>query len=228
MLATLDHTAPVAQNIQTFYIKPQRPLRYIAGQFIELYLPHANADTRGEKHWFTLSSSPTEELLAITTIFSTGRSSTFKQTLRSLRSGDTVAISEPMGDFVLPKDPQVPLFFVAGGIGITPMRSMIKWLHDHNEKRDLSLLYAVSHADDIAFGPLLHDYLGERFQLCITGNGQQPLTAARIITASSQLPDCLYYLSGPEQMVEALTKELIRQGIASERIVTDYFHGYVA
>ncbi len=63
MRVTLDHTEDVALNIKTFWWKPERPVRYTAGQFIELMLPHENSDKRGSKRWFTLSSSPSEDLL---------------------------------------------------------------------------------------------------------------------------------------------------------------------
>ena len=57
-----------------------------------------------------------------------------------------------MGDFVLPKDTTLPLVFVAGGIGVTPIRSMVKWLTDTDQKRTIHVIYAARSLPEIAFG----------------------------------------------------------------------------
>ena len=69
MQIILDHTEDIAENIKTFWFVPKKPMDYIAGQFIEMTLPHDHPDERGQKHWFTLSSSPTEPLISITNKF---------------------------------------------------------------------------------------------------------------------------------------------------------------
>jgi ferredoxin-NADP reductase len=84
MKITLDYTENIAKNIQTFWFKPDKPVRYVAGQFIELTLPHDNPDKRGIKRWFTLSSSPTEPLISITTKHAENIVSSFKQNLFNL------------------------------------------------------------------------------------------------------------------------------------------------
>src|SRR5688572_27736052 len=158
MNVTFDHTEDVAHNIKTFWFRPERKVRYIAGQFTEIYLPHDDADDRGIRRWFTLSSSPTDDLVSITTKFASHRSSTFKQHLSDLKPGTPLKLADPMGDFVLPKDPGIPIVFVAGGMGITPMHSMVKWLEDTGEKRDVHLIYAVTEEDELAFVPLFKNY----------------------------------------------------------------------
>jgi ferredoxin-NADP reductase len=67
MQVHFSHSKPVNKHTSTFYFASQKPFHYLAGQFTEISLPHAHPDNRGTKRWFTLSSSPTEELLAITT-----------------------------------------------------------------------------------------------------------------------------------------------------------------
>lgn len=231
MKVTLDHTEVAAENIVTFWFKPAKPVRYVAGQFIEMTLPHDNADERGIKHWFTLSSSPSEELISITTKHAADRVSTFKQVLFALNPGDEITISEPMGDFVLPKDISRPLVFVAGGIGITPMRSMVKWLHDNQEHRTIHLLYAANSLEEVAFRELFNDY-GCPTEIILTNppSGWMGLTghldAAKILEIAPDVDGKLYYLSGPEPMVEALEKDLIDAGVDKRRIVGDFFPGY--
>ena len=226
-----DHAEDTAENIKTFYFKPDKPVEYIAGQFTELYLAHDNPDSRGIRRWFTLSSSPTEPLLSITTKFSSQQGSTFKQTLAKLKPGSPLKLAQPMGDFVLPKDAVRPLVFVAGGIGVTPMHSMIKYLHDRKEKRDIHLIYAVTKREELAFQMLFRDY-GLKLTTVIKDppsgySGEAgSLTGERILKIVKPKPGTLFYMSGPEPMVEAFTKDLAKSGVNKHDIITDYFPGY--
>ena len=231
MQVILDHTEDLSDHIRSFWFAPAKSVDYGAGQFIEMHLPHDGADERGQKHWFTLSSSPSEQLLSITTRHATGRSSTFKQTLFGLANGSRVQLSEPMGDFVLPKDQRIPLLFVAGGIGVTPVRSIIKWLTDTHEQRDVQILYGARTVDDLVFRELLEAY-GAKVSLVLS----QPtadwsgligqLTGEAIMELAEPHPDQLIYISGPEPMTESLEGELLTHGVASEKLVLDFFPGY--
>jgi ferredoxin-NADP reductase len=221
---------PIATNIYTFWFAPENRARYEAGQFTELYLPHDDPDERGIRRWFTLSSSPSEDLLAITVKFNAAGSS-FKKQLLNLQPGTPVKLADAMGDFVLPKDASIPLVFIASGIGVTPMRSMVRWLSDKQEHRDLQLLYAASDTDELAFLPLLRAY-----DMPLTTIIKRPaasyngltgeLSAERILQLADHNDRTLFYLSGPEIVVEMLTKDLMTLGIHPHHIITDYFHGY--
>ncbi len=231
MYVSFDHSQPVTDDIQTFYFMPPHSIRYTAGQFIELTLPHDDPDERGIKRWFTLSSSPTEELLSITTRFTSGRTSTFKHALQSLKHGQQMHMSDPMGDFVLPKDKARQLVFVAAGMGITPMRSMVKWLQDNQERRDIQLLYAAQKPEDLAFVYLFKTY-GLSPKLLVSQpdvswqGGVGRLTAEEILEFAANDGQKLYFISGPEPMIETLFKDLQDHGIKRSQLVTDYFPGY--
>jgi glycine betaine catabolism B len=230
MKVVLHHTEETAQNIQTFWFKPEKPLRYIAGQFVELRIPHDNKDRRGDKRWFTLSSSPTDELVSITTKFA-DPSSSFKTTLKNLRPGDIVDMSSPMGDFVLPKDSSIPLLFVAGGIGVTPFHSMISWLQDTGEKRDIKLLYSARVIEEVSFKTFLETATDE-LDIIISEPPENwnglvgRLTANQILQNVTDPENRLIYLSGPEQMIESLEKDLKHQGFNKKHIRTDFFPNY--
>lgn len=206
-------------DVYSFIFTPLDDVSYEAGQFTEIHLQHQNADERGSKRWFTLSSSPTEKQLSISTHIN-DKNSSFKKALAELEPGIELSIARPEGDFTLPKDSARPLLFVAGGIGITPFRSMIKYLADIKEKRPIKLLYAVRSQDDLAFADLFKSYgatvttvIGER------------LTAEKIIKEVAH-EDTLIYVSGPEPMVEALDKDLKSAGVSKKNIKTDFFPGY--
>ncbi len=231
MNVTFDHAEPVAPSIQTFWFKPERPVRYIAGQFTEIYLPHDQPDDRGIRRWFTLSSSPTEDMVSITTKRASHRSGSFKEELWRLAPGTPLKLADPMGDFVLPKDKTIPIVFVAGGMGITPMRSMVKWLKDSGEHRQIHLIYAVTEEADLAFTDLFKDYDLEFTPIVKTPAGNWDgltgsISSQRVLELAPDDGKSIYYLSGPEPMVETFYKEMRAKGIPDERLVTDYFPGY--
>ena len=228
-----DHLEKEAENVRTFYFRPPAPISYTAGQYIELSVPHLHPDKRGQKRWFTLSSSPSHELVSITTKFvlGGGKSSSFKHALLKLQKGDEVAMSEPMGDFVLPKFLQIPLIFVAGGIGITPYHSMLNWLHDSKEERPITMIYGVGSEDEIIFQDTLnrskHHVIIIVKEPSPTWGGEQGQLNAELIRGLGQpKKDSLIYISGPEPMVEKLNIDLIKQGIKQSQLVTDFFPNY--
>jgi ferredoxin-NADP reductase len=229
--AVLHHTHAETPHITTFWFKPDRPLRYQAGQFTELRLPHA-ADDRGDKRWFTISSSPTDDLLGITTRHDPARPSSYKQTLFGLQPGSEVTLAEPMGDFVLPKDNKRPIVFVAVGIGVTPMHSMVKWVIDAGQHRTIHLLYAARHLEDMAFrklferAPIAFDTMLKQPPAGWTG--KRGLPSAQLIAELPGVKDnALVYLAGPEPMIEKFVAELPNYGVENSRLVTDYFPGYI-
>jgi ferredoxin-NADP reductase len=233
MQVTLDHVQIETEHISTFFFKPERPVQYTAGQFVELTLKHAHPDDRGDRRWFTLSSSPTHELIGFTTKFADKQSSTFKKALRKLKAGSEVTISDPMGDFVLPKLIQTPLIFVAGGIGITPFHSMLQYLADTKEVRPIKMLLGVHTESEIIFQQTF-DAADQHVTVVVGeptaawGGVRGHITAEMVIGLEQPSDDTLIYVSGPEPMVESIHAELIKAGIRKHQLVGDYFPNYSA
>lgn len=232
MHVTFEHVDYEADHIGTFYFKPEKPLNYTAGQFIELTLPHVDTDDRRDKRWFTLSSSPTDELLSITTKFPATKPSSFKKALRNLKPGTEVSISDPMGDFVLPRLIQTPLIFVAAGIGVTPFHSILNWLAATGEQRPIRMLYAVDSEDDIIFQPTF-DKAGQHVTVLVDrpsdawGGERGKLTAEKILGLEQPSDDALVYVSGPEPIIEQLEKDLRKAGLKQHQLVLDFFPNYL-
>lgn len=230
MKVVFKHASDEAANIKTFHFEKPGDYSYDAGQFIELTLPHDNPDERGDKHWFTLSSSPSDDDLTITTKFA-DPGSTFKQTLTALEPGASVEMSEPMGDFVLPKDASRSLVFVAGGIGITPFHSIAEFLADSAESRDVKFICGVNNEDEIIFQDAfskanIHTTIvvGEPSE---TWGGETGRISAELIVGIAEPSDgALVYVSGPEPMVEALETSLQKAGLKKDQLVLDFFPGY--
>lgn len=228
MKAVLEYIEPHESTIYTFWFRPEKPVSNVPGQFTELYLPHRDPDSRGDKRWFTIYSSPSEDLMAITTKLTPGCSS-FKKTLQSIRPGTELHFAEPMGDFILPVDKTIPLVFVAGGIGVTPFRSIVRWLHDKNETRNIQLLYAARDESELIerqlFNGVQTQYILSQPPPTWSGLSGQ-LTADKIQELTAINPETHVYLSGPEKMVEGITKDLIAQDLPKHQVITDYFPGY--
>jgi ferredoxin-NADP reductase len=231
MKVVFDHAEDEAANIRTFYFRPEQPVLYTAGQYTELTIPHPHPDQRGIRHWFTLSSSPTDDLLTITTKFAADKGSSFKRALRKLQPGTELHVATPMGDFVLPKLVQTPLIFVAGGIGITPFHSILSWLAATRETRPIKLLYGVRSEDEIIFQETF-DKAGRRATIMVSeptaawGGERGHLSAELILGLEKPAEDTLIYVSGPEPMVQALANDLHKAGIKKHQIVSDEFPNY--
>src|SRR5947209_11551649 len=115
-------------------------------------LAHEPADNRGAERAFTIASSPSEPLVRITTRVSS-QSSSFKSALMGLAPGALIEAHGPYGTFLLHDDPR-PAVFIAGGIGITPFRSILGDVFARGNRPDITLLYSSS-TPHIAFRSFL-------------------------------------------------------------------------
>jgi ferredoxin-NADP reductase len=231
MKATFIQSTGLSDVITSFSFRPERAFTYTAGQFIDLALNGHQESGQPARRWFTLSSSPHEELLTITTRVGAAAHSDFKRALNNLAPGATVTISEPLGDFVLPKLRQTPLIFVAGGIGITPFNSMLGWLTHSGEERPINLLYSVKNEADIIFQDTFdaakqHATIVVEQPSAAWGGERGTLTGEMITGLDTITADALIYISGPEPFVQRLQRELRQQGVAHHQLVLDEFQGY--
>ena len=109
---------------------------------MEWTLGHEEPDSRGIAAISPSASAPTEPDLRLG-VRVNDPSSTYKQALLEMDPGDEIIAGQLSGDFTMPKDPDQPLVFVARGIGITPYRSMIKYLLDTHQRRPITLFYSA-------------------------------------------------------------------------------------
>lgn len=216
----IRHSSAIAD----FIFEPGAKLSYKPGQYMEWTLPHSGADSRGDRRYFTLASSPTESQVRLGVKFYNG-SSSYKKALWRLDSDDVVVASQLGGDFVMPADPERKLAFIAGGIGVTPYRSMLKYLVDIGEKRDIAMLYAASSEQDIVYKDVLEaarHALGVSIEYIV----DQRITPSLIRQQIPDHKDRLFYISGSHDMVTAMKKALLDIGVKRRHIKTDFFTGY--
>lgn len=237
VVLTLRKKELVAHDTMSFWFEPSHPVSFMPGQFMQWEVPHRDPDNRGTRRFFTVCSSPTERRIMLVTKFS-DPSSTYKVALRALREQDEIVAMGVAGDFILPEDTDpVPCVFIAGGIGITPFRSMVRYMLDKKIVRPITLLYSNKTVDDIAFRQLFDEagsagWLKTVYTVTETApygwKGRIGFITADIIR--EEVPDYadrLFYISGPKPMVAAFQKMLGDMGIPNERIKTDFFPGYM-
>lgn len=231
---TLKETQKISDRVYNYVFQPDRPFSYLPGQYMEWTLGGVPPDSRGNRRAFTLASSPTESEVCLGVKFYEP-SSQFKTTLKQLRTGDQIFASQLSGDFTLPARGNQKLAFIAGGIGITPFRGMIKYLTDTNQTADIILVYIVPSAEELAYRRELKAAAAVdlRVVAVTTKPGER---AAGFVSAkldrkllSKAVPDYaerLFYVSGSIGMVDATKAYLKQLGVARQRIKTDHFSGY--
>jgi ferredoxin-NADP reductase len=222
MILTLIEKAHLVDNVWAFRFKPEGPFDWTAGQYVRVDLPHENPDTEGTKRWFTNSAAPFEGIMQITTRVT---ETTFKQALSKLEPGDELQlIEDPEGDFVW-QDSELPIVFVAGGIGITPFRSILKQRVHDGQPLDVTLVYG-SRTTDVPFKDELEQWQSANPGLHVHYIVGAPLTAEAIAEVVPDLNQSLVYVSGPEPMVQALSSDLAKHGLPAEQLETDEFPNY--
>lgn len=217
----------VLGDVKSFVFEATAPLNWKPGQYIHYTLPHANQDDRGDERWFTISSAPSEQSIKITTRINAERSSSFKSALQDLKPGDEIDADQPEGDFTV-DDTTKNYIFVAGGIGITPFRSILTEAEKQNQKLNVNLLYG-NRNQDTAFADELNKLAKNNPNLKIEYIvSPEKIEAVLIKQRFDSLKDPAVYVSGPEPMVESLVEELSKLGIDEKNIKADYFPGYKA
>lgn len=215
----------VAEDVVTFEWESTEPMTWLAGQFLKYTLPHENADDRGTTRWFTIAAPPYAGKPRITTRISADKGSSFKAALLALTVGDTIEASRPSGDFIV-EDPRRQFVMVAGGIGITPYRAILLQLDHENADIHGRMLYA-NRNDQYVFKDEFETLTGKHADFAVRYfTAPQHIELTDMQTAAKELDHPLYYLSGPESMVEQYKGLLTGAGIAEEDIRADYFPGY--
>jgi len=238
LLLYLSEKKQLGSDIIDFIFRPSKNIVFTPGQYMEWTLPHKGVDSRGNRRYFTIASSPTEDTLRLGIRFSP-KSSSFKQKMLNMNESTPIVAGQLSGDFTLPKNPHTKLVFIAGGIGVTPFRSMTKYLIDKNESRDVVLLYSNKNISEIAYSDVFveaRNKLGMKTIYTLTDkesipenwSGKVGKIDAKMI--QEEVPDYhsrIFYLSGPQGMVKSFDKTLKEMGIPSSHIKKDFFPGFV-
>jgi len=236
-LLTLADKREVGSDIYDLTFTPDHALSFRPGQYLEWTLAHEPSDGRGNRRYFTIASSPTEPNVHLGVKYYEP-SSSFKKRLIQMNAGDQLIAGQLAGDFTLPHDPSKKLVFIAGGIGITPFRSMVKYITDTGEKRDVALLYSNRTSNEIAYQEIFNEAeaawglttvyaVTDADQPAPAHNGAKGrVDAALIKRAIPDYRERMFYISGTHTMVSAFKKTLAEIGVPRTQIKTDFFPGF--
>lgn len=236
-LLALKSKEEAGADTYDFIFRPNRRVKFRPGQYMEWTLGHKKSDSRGNRRYFTIASSPTERDVRLGVKFY-DQPSSFKRTMLALPTGRQVLAGQLAGDFTLPHNPAQKLVFIAGGIGITPFRSMLKYLVDRNERRNIILFYSNKLDSEVVYADVLvqaHEKLGVKTVLTLTDQTKIPtdwqgytgyINAAMIAKEVPDYKQRSYYISGPHSMVTAFEKVLKDMGIPNKQIKIDFFPGF--
>ncbi|HUS76695.1 MAG TPA: FAD-dependent oxidoreductase [Methanothrix sp.] len=225
VIETLQNT-PSSRSIR--FCRPNG-FGYLPGQFIILRLNGMQGEI-GKP--LSLSSSPTEDFLEVTKRL-TGHE--FSNALLSLKKGDTIRFSGPYGNFTFNGENE-KIAMLTGGIGITPLRSMIKYCTDKGLVTDIYLFYSNRQEDDIPFKNDLAALKAKNQNLTIINTLTHPgpswkgrigrIDANMIKEQLADYSEWAFYISGPEKMVDSMLLVLKEMKIPEKQARKEYFPGY--
>lgn len=234
---TLLAKEEVALGTMSFRFSKPDGFEYRAGQFANYtLLDPPETDAEGDTRTFSLSSAPYEPFLMATTRM---RDTAFKRVLRDLPLGTELELDAPYGLFTLNTITRRPAVFLTGGIGITPVRSMIlQSVHD-DDGPEIRLFYSNRRPAEAPFLEELTRVADASPKVTLVATMTAPestdegwhdetghITAAMLSRHLGDLGSPIFYLCGPVDMVNPMKIALVAAGIDENDIRTEEFEGY--
>jgi ferredoxin-NADP reductase len=225
----------IANGTMAFEWEKPDGFEYIPGQFCDMTLVDPpETDEEGNVRGFSFVTAPSERNLKIATRM---RNTAFKRVLQNLPIGSTVKLDGAYGDFKLHKTSTTPAVFLIGGIGITPVRSIIAQATQDKLPHNITLLYSNKTAADAAFTADFAAFAARnpnfKFVPVYAEASAAEWAGERGFIDEKMLrrhvPDIaapIYYLSGPAGMVKAMRQMLVTAGANEDNIRTEEFSGY--
>jgi glycine betaine catabolism B len=224
----LDRVVPRTHDVKSFFFRRPEGFDYKAGQWMYVNIKVGGVS---KMHHFTISSSPTEDYLMFTKKIT---DSEYSQTLDTFKGGEWFKLWGPFGEFAFSGE-YPKLGFLSGGIGITPLRSILRYIVDRKLPTDVKMLYANKTEADIVYKDELEQmqqqdrniWIGHVLTREPDWKGLKGHVNAQMI--KEQIPDYLdrvFYICGPPGMNAALSKELKALGMPDDKIKLEDFTGY--
>ncbi|MGH7725124.1 MAG: ferredoxin--NADP reductase [Candidatus Eiseniibacteriota bacterium] len=226
----------VAEGTWSFRLRTDEPFDFRPGQTVDLTWPTApTPDPRGHKRTFSIANTPGSDLMIATRI----RESPFKKDLLAAQPGTEIHLEGPFGDFNLPKNP-ADVVMLAGGIGVTPFRSMLEDATARSLTHDLSLIHVNRTPEETPFLEELRRWTTANHRFTYVPTMTRPERSKtqwlglRGRADAAFLEDVLddgrasafYMVAGPLAFVEATRKALEQVGVPDGRVRSEDFPGY--
>lgn len=221
-----------SKAVESFRFLPEERVDFLPGQFTQLIFDSDHPDNHQLNKYLSFSSSPTKQYLEVTKRLS---ESDFSQKLSSLKLGDKVYLRPPIGSCVFGDDDK-DIAFLIGGIGVTPVISILEYIKDRQLATDAVLLYS-NRTEDIAFKEVLDGWQAAqdnikvfylvtdcepKDQSCIKGTISKKLLVEKI----QRWCERTFFIFGPPSMVEAMYELCLKAGCGKNKIKKESFIGY--
>jgi len=233
---TLLSKREIASGTMQFTFSKPKDFTFRAGQFCDMTLINPpETDDEGNVRGFSIVAAPFEDNISIATRM---RDTAFKRVLKNMSEGSEIKFDAPYGSFTLHNNTAKPAVFIIGGIGVTPVRSMIaQATHDKTDHK-MTLIHSNKTPDD---APFKDDFqklasANPNFTFVPVASESAPdnftgergyVTADLIKKYVGDFSDTIFYLSGPAGMVKAMREILVNELKADEdNIRTEEFSGY--
>jgi ferredoxin-NADP reductase len=227
----------IGADIMLVRLKKPEGFEFLAGQYCSVTVPDMGfQDERGLRRTFSIASSPLEKDLLFVMKMS---NSALKRTIAEMPFGTDVTLEQPLGSLILPKETKVPLVFLAGGVGITPFRSMMRYAVDANTGHAITLLYSSQTPEETPFLQELQQMAEDHGQITaiitMTRVGEDRtrwsgatgrVSAEMIKNGCKAWESAGYYVVGPPAMATGMKETLLGMNIPQERIKMELFAGY--
>jgi ferredoxin-NADP reductase len=227
----------IAEGAMAFHFEKPSGWTFEAGQAVDItLLTPSETDAEGNTRTFTIASAPYEKSLMVATRM---RDTAFKRVLKVMPVGAAVQMEGPAGDLTLHRDAARTAVFLAGGIGITPFRSIAFAAAREHLPHRIFLFYSNRRPEDAPFLAELQTLEKENPNCTLiatmtemekshrswhgeTGLIDKEMLARYLKDAMSPV----YYIAGPPEMVKGLHMMINESGVDEGDIRTEEFSGY--
>ena len=227
----------IASGTMAFHFEKPLGFSYTAGQCGEVTLANPpETDAEGNTRTFTLASAPYEGDLMVATRM---RDTAFKRVLKTMALGTEVSLNAPDGSLTLHSDARIPAVFLSGGIGVTPVRSIVLQATHDKLPHKIVLFDSNRRPEDSAFLDELAEAQKRNPHFTLVGTMTEMekstkawrgetgyVTQAMLLKSVHDLSLPIFYISGPPAMVAAMRKILDDSGVKDDKIRTEEFSGY--
>jgi ferredoxin-NADP reductase len=227
----------VAAETMAFWFEKPKGFAYKAGQYVDYTLINpSETDVEGNTRGFSLASAPYEDDLMSATRM---RDSAFKRVLKTMALGTELALDGPGGSFSLHNNAAIPAVFLTGGIGVTPVRSIVLQAIQDQVAHQLFVFDSNKRPEDSAFLDELkkphesnphYTFVGTMTEIEKSNrawHGETGIISKAMLSKYiNDLTLPIYYIAGPRGMVAAMRQMLSESGVDDDNIRTEEFSGY--
>ncbi len=212
----------IDSDVWLYSFKKPATLNFEAGQHLLFTVPHKKSDKRGDRRFFAIASAPSDENLEIATRYFGFSASTFKRALYNLEKDSITKVRGPLGTFGINKE-SLNHVFIAGGIGITSVRSIVRELINTKESTNKIKIYHVSADNEYTFKKEFKEYSKNNSKIEYVTLKREELNSE--VLKNDLLENTSFYITGTSNFNSNVFKLLKNIGVNNSQIIIENFKG---